>query len=72
MEFDFTLEEVPAPDGSNFVAIKRGPLVLAADSRGDVPEALVHEEWNGIKLCEYAVAGNLMDTTNTITVWFKK
>ena len=72
LEFDFTLEEVPAPDGSNFVAIKRGPLVLAADSRGEVPEALVNEEWNGIKLCEYAVAGNLMSTENTITVWFKK
>lgn len=72
LEFDFTLQEIPSPDGHGFVAVKRGPLVLAADSRGHVPEAKVSVQWNGLELCEYAVAGNLMNENNTLTVWFKK
>lgn len=72
MEFDFTLKEIPAPDGSDYVAIKRGPLLLAADSRGSVSEALINTSWNGIKLCDYASAGALFDSSNTLCVWFKK
>ena len=70
--FDFSLKEIPAPDGSPYVAVKRGPLVLAADSRGEVPGALVNVSWNGIPLCDYASAGNLFDPGNTLTVWFRK
>ena len=72
MTFDFSLKELPAPDGSPFVAVKRGPLVLAADSRGAVPEAAVNVMWNNIPLCDYASAGNLFDKDNTLTVWFKR
>lgn len=72
MEFDFALKEIPAPDGSGYVAIKRGPLLLAADSRGAVPEALVNTSWNGIKLCDYASAGALFDSSNTLRVWFQR
>jgi len=72
LTFDFSLREIPAPDGSPFVAVKRGPLVLAADSRGEVPEAFVHETWRGIPLCDYASAGNLMCAGNTLTVWFPR
>ena len=72
MEFDFTLKEIPAPDGSDYVAIKRGPLLLAADSRGSVSEALINTSWHGIKLCDYASAGALFDSSNTLCVWFKK
>lgn len=71
LEFDFSLKEIVSPDGLNFVAVKRGPLVLAQDSRSDVPDALVHENWRGRKLCDYASAGNLMTKENTLTVWFK-
>ena len=70
--FDFSLKEIPAPDGSPYVAVKRGPLVLAADSRGEVPGALVNVSWNGVPLCDYASAGNLFDPGNTLTVWFRK
>ncbi len=70
LEFDFSLQEIHAPDGSPFVAVKRGPLVLAADSRGVVPEAAVQVEWRGISLCDYASAGNQMQENNTLTVWF--
>ena len=69
LEFDFSLKELTAPGNKGFVAIKRGPLVLAKDSRGIVPEAKVHEVWHGIDLCEYAVAGNLMTKENTLSVW---
>ena len=72
MTFDFSLKELPAPDGSPFVAVKRGPLVLAADSRGAVPEAAVNVIWNNIPLCDYASAGNLFNQDNHLTVWFKK
>ena len=51
---------------------RRGPLVLAADSRGEVPGALVNVCWNGTPLCDYASAGNLFDPGNTLTVWFRK
>lgn len=72
MVFDFTLQEVIAPADPSYVAVKRGPLVLAADSRGEVPGALVQAEWNGIKLCDYASAGSLFCKENPLTVWFKK
>ena len=71
MVFDFSFKEIPAPDGSPFVAVKRGPLVLAADSRGAVPEAAVNVIWNNIPLCDYTSAGNLFSKENHLTVWFK-
>jgi DUF1680 family protein len=71
LEFDFTLKELISPCGK-YIAVKRGPLVLAEDSRGKVPEAKVSVQWNGKELCEYASAGNLMNETNTLTVWFKR
>ena len=72
MEFDFSLKEIPAPDGSPFVAVRRGPLVLAADSRGSVDSAFVNTQWKGIPLCDYASAGNLFSPENTLCVWFRK
>ncbi|MBQ9501847.1 MAG: glycoside hydrolase family 127 protein [Lentisphaeria bacterium] len=72
LDFDFSLAEIPSPDGRGFVAVRRGPLVLAEDSRGEVPGAAVRETWRGRKLCEYACAGNLMRQDNTLTVWFGK
>jgi DUF1680 family protein len=70
LTFDFTLKVIPAPDGSPFVAVKRGPLLLAADSRGEVPGAAVNVVWKEIPLCDYASAGNLFTEDNTLTVWF--
>ena len=72
MEFDFSLRELTAPGDASYTAIKRGPVVLASDSRGVVPGAKINELWNGIQLCEYACAGNLMDKSNTLTVWHKR
>lgn len=72
LEFDFTLRELTAPGDAAYTAVKRGPIVLAADSRGKVPGAKINELWNGIGLCEYAAAGNLMDKSNTLTVWHRK
>lgn len=71
LEFDFSLKEISAPGDPRYTAVKRGPLVLAEDSRGKVPEAFVREVWRGKKLCEYAAAGNLMNENNTLTVWFQ-
>ena len=53
-----------------YTAVKRGPLVLAADSRSDVPEAGVKELWRGKTLYEYAACGKEMSESNTLTVWF--
>ena len=70
LSFDFSLQVIPAPDGSPFVAVKRGPLLLAADSRGEVPGAAVNVTWKEIPLCDYASAGSLFTEDNTLTVWF--
>ncbi|MBE6380189.1 MAG: hypothetical protein E7047_04600 [Lentisphaerae bacterium] len=72
LEFDFALREIPAPGNSNFVAVRRGPLVLAEDSRPDVPEARVQIRWRNKTLCEYASAGNLMNKENSLRVWFEQ
>ena len=72
LTFDFTLKEITAPGDAAFTAVKRGPLVLAEDSQGDLPDARVHEVWQGRKLCEYAACGKLMTPDNTLTVWFQK
>ncbi|MFA6930543.1 MAG: beta-L-arabinofuranosidase domain-containing protein [Lentisphaeria bacterium] len=41
LEFDLSLRVLHAPDGSGYVALRRGPLVLAQDSRlGDVGRPL--------------------------------
>ena len=70
LEFDFSLKEIPSPGKDGFTAVMRGPLVLAQDSRGRVPDAAVSVQWRGRELCEYASAGNLIDENNTLTVWF--
>lgn len=70
LTFDFTLKEIPAPGVPEYTAVKRGPLVLAADSRSDVPEAGVKELWRGKTLYEYAACGKEMSESNTLTVWF--
>ena len=72
LSFDFTLKEIIAPGDDSFVAVKRGPLVLAEDSAGVIPEAKVHELWQGKDLCEYAACGKQMNEKNTLTVWFKR
>lgn len=70
MEFDFSLQEISSPDGGNYIAFMRGPLLLAADSRADVPEPLVSTTARNIKLVDYITAGNQMCKENTLTVWF--
>ena len=71
LEFDLSLKEIASPGNTGYTAVKKGPLVLAEDSRSDVPEAKVSEYWRGKKLCEYAVAGNEVTENNTLIVWFK-
>ena len=71
LEFDFSLKEIAAPGNTGYTAVKRGPLVLAEDSRSNVPDAVITESWRGKTLCEYAAAGNEMNENNTLTVWFK-
>ena len=71
LEFDFSLHEISSPYNTGFTAFMRGPLVLAADSRGDVTEALISLKHRNISLTDYITAGNLMDRENTLTVWFK-
>ena len=70
MEFDFSLQEISSPDGGNYIAFMRGPLLLAADSRMDVPDALVSVSTRNIGLIDYITAGNQMCKENTLTVWF--
>ena len=69
LDFDFALKELTAPGDARYTAVKRGPIVLASDSRGRVPGAKINELWKGIQLCEYAAAGNLMSKENSLTVW---
>ena len=69
MEFDFSVRKVSSPDGK-YSAYMRGPLVLAEDSRGDVPGALCRAECSGHKLIDYITAGNMMCRENTLKVWF--
>ena len=71
LEFDFTLREISAPGGQPFFAVKRGPVVLAEDARGTVP-ALIHAEYAGRTLCDYASAGNPPDRDHALTVWFRR
>ena len=70
LKFDFSLKEIPAPDGSAFTAVMRGPVLLAEDSRGEVPHALCHEECHGHHLIDYITAGDGMSGENTLKVWF--
>jgi len=72
LEFDLTLKEVSAPADPTYVAYKKGPVVLAEDNRGDVPEARFHETVNGHTLVDYVAAGNLFTRENTLVVWFRK
>ena len=75
LDFDFSVREVPVrcPCGTKFVAYKRGPLVLAADSRGAaVPDARVKVRHAGRDFVDYASAGNTFSPDNTLTVLFKK
>lgn len=69
MNFDLTVRETRSADGQ-FRAFLRGPLVLALDSRSDVPHALCHEECGGLRLVDYITAGDEMSEANTLQVWF--
>jgi len=71
LEFDLAVREVLSPDGK-YRAFLRGPLVLASDSRGDVPHALCHETCAGQKLVDYITAGDMMDEKNTLQLWFPR
>ena len=71
LEFDLSVREVASPDG-HYTAFLRGPLLLAEDSRGDVPHALCHESVNGRELIDYITAGDEMRKENTLTVWFPR
>lgn len=71
LRFDFSLKEIPAPDGSAFTAVTRGPVLLAKDSRGTVPGSMVCANWHGCTLVDYAAAGNLFQPDNTLQVWFQ-
>ena len=71
IEFDFAVREIASPDGAGYSAFMRGPLVLAEDSRIDVPDALVSIKHRNHNLVDYISAGNLMCEENTLTVWFK-
>ena len=46
-------------------------VVLAEDARGTVP-ALIHAEYAGHVLCDYASAGNPPDRDHALTVWFRR
>ncbi|MBQ9501837.1 MAG: glycoside hydrolase family 127 protein [Lentisphaeria bacterium] len=70
LEFDFSLRRAASPDGAGYAAFLRGPLVLAEDSRGDVPDALVRERKADRPLIDYITAGNTMCRNNTLKVWF--
>jgi len=70
--FDLSLREMYAPDGSPFISVKSGPLVLAEDFRkGELPCDAAVYEWRNKKLVTYAAAGNEMSEDNTLTVWFQ-
>ena len=70
--FDLSLKEVSAPGDPAYTAVKRGAVVLAEDSRKkDVPNARVHEEWNGHFLVEYSAAGSCFNKENTLQVFFR-
>ncbi|MBP5183119.1 MAG: glycoside hydrolase family 127 protein, partial [Lentisphaeria bacterium] len=71
LDFDLSVREVTSPDG-HYTAFLRGPLLLAEDSRGDVPHALCHEAVKGRDLIDYITAGDEMRKENTLTVWFPK
>ena len=71
LTFDFSLKEILAPGVPEYVAVKRGPLVLASDSRDNVSNAQVCEVWNGKKLYEYFACGIEMSESNPLTVWHK-
>ena len=70
--FDFSLQEIPSPAGDGYVAVMRGPLVLATDSRGAALPAPICEKWHERTLIDYATAGNEMTPKNTLAVWLKK
>ena len=70
--FDLALKEIPAPGDPSYIALRRGALILAEDSRQDaVTDAKLHEIWQGHHLVEYASAGNAFSENNTLQVFFK-
>ena len=72
LKFDVSLKEVEAPGDPSYIAVKRGAVVLAEDSRGEVPTAAVNETWRGHKLVDYVAAGGEFNESNTLKVWFKR
>ena len=71
MTFDLAIRETTAPADPAYTAFLRGPLVLATDSRGEVPEALFQTDYKGLHLVDYISAGKEMCKENTLTVWHK-
>ena len=73
--FDMKLQKISAPGNADYFAFKRGPIVLAQDSRLDKnseDKFLFTTESDGRKLCDYASAGNEFSPENTLQVWFRK
>lgn len=75
ISFDMSIRTVKDPGGSDLIAYCCGPLVLAKDSRLDAGDSSgsfhICKEVNGIKLCDYASAGNAFSPDNTLKVWLK-
>jgi DUF1680 family protein len=72
--FDMKLQKISAPGNADYFAFKRGPIVLAQDSRLDKnseDKFLFTTESDGRKLCDYASAGNEFSPENTLQVWFR-
>lgn len=75
IKFDMQVEQVKSPDQKNFSAYRRGPLVLAQDSRFENGKNASDEVYFSCKagnriLCDYASAGNRFSPDNTLQVWF--
>jgi DUF1680 family protein len=63
MKFDLSVRVIPAPDGSDRIALMRGPVVLAQDSRlgkVDVPLALNPKDTVAVKTI--APAADMLET----------
>lgn len=68
MTFDFSLKEVAAPDGSDYTAVVRGPLVMAEGTAS--AGYIACEKWRDKELIDYASAGRKMSENDPLTVWF--
>jgi DUF1680 family protein len=73
LKFDPKAREVASPDNSPFVALMRGPLVLAEPVTEEEPiEFLNKIQHNKRTLIDYASAGRAMNNSAPFKVWFPK